>query len=186
MNGRLKRLLLPALFGCTAIAALASTTQEARAFCGFYVGGAGAKLFNDATQVVMMRDGTRTVLSMQNTYKGPPENFAMVIPVPVILQKENVKTLPLDAFDKIDKLGSPRLVEYWEQDPCPKNGMWGDQIGDAFGAGGLGLSGIGAGGVTVHVNVQGSLIGTGSKDDLAESLARLVGPQLDAIHRRSL
>ena len=49
-----------------------------------------------------------------------------------------------------------------------------------------GSGGIGAGGVTVHVNVQGSLIGTGSKDDLAESLARLVGPQLDAIHRRSL
>jgi hypothetical protein len=34
------------------------------------------------------------------------------------LQKENVKTLPMAMFDKIDKLASPRLVEYWEQDPC--------------------------------------------------------------------
>jgi hypothetical protein len=34
------------------------------------------------------------------------------------LQKENVKTLPMAIFDKIDKLASPRLVEYWEQDPC--------------------------------------------------------------------
>ncbi len=88
------------------------------AFCGFYVAGADDKLFNNATMVVLMREGTRTVLSMQNNYQGPPENFAMVVPVPVVLQKENVKTLPMPVFDKIDKLASPRLVEYWEQDPC--------------------------------------------------------------------
>jgi hypothetical protein len=64
------------------------------------------------------REGTRTVLSMQNNYQGTLENFAMVVPVPIILQKENVKTLPTNIFDKIDKLASPRLVEYWKQDPC--------------------------------------------------------------------
>ena len=90
----------------------------AAAFCGFYVSGADAKLFNDATQVVMMREGTRTVLSMQNTYKGPPQSFAMVVPVPVVLQKENVKTLPKDIFARVDQMTAPRLVEYWEQDPC--------------------------------------------------------------------
>ena len=45
--------------------------SPSRAFCGFYVGGAGAKLFNDATVVVLMREGTRTVLSMQNALQGP-------------------------------------------------------------------------------------------------------------------
>ncbi len=84
---------------------------DASAFCGFYVSGADAKLFNNATQVVLLRDGTRTVLSMQNDYRGPPQSFAMVIPVPVVLQKENVKTLPKDIFEKVDKLGAPRLVE---------------------------------------------------------------------------
>jgi hypothetical protein len=88
------------------------------AFCGFYVGGGNAKLFNNATQVVLMRDGTRTVLSMQNNYQGPPENFAMVVPVPIVLQKENVKILEKAVFDKVDQLDAPRLVEYWEQDPC--------------------------------------------------------------------
>ena len=44
---------------------------DSGAFCGFYVSGADAKLFNDATQVALMRDGTRTVLSMQNACKGP-------------------------------------------------------------------------------------------------------------------
>ena len=101
-----------------ALCALAAVPATSSAFCGFYVSGAGGKLFNNATQVVMMRQGTRTVLSMQNNYQGPPENFAMVVPVPVVLKKENVKTLPRDVFDKIDTLDSPRLVEYWEQDPC--------------------------------------------------------------------
>jgi MYXO-CTERM domain-containing protein len=105
-----------------AILALAAmgmlTPSQAHAFCGFYVSGADAKLFNEATQVVLMRDGMRTVLSMQNAYQGPPEAFAMVVPVPVVLQKENVKTLPREIFDKVDKLTAPRLVEYWEQDPC--------------------------------------------------------------------
>jgi len=98
--------------------ALMLIPSGADAFCGFYVSGAGAKLFNNATQVVLMRSGTRTVLSMQNNYQGPPQDFAMVVPVPEVLQEENVKTLPSDVFDRVDQLGAPRLVEYWEQDPC--------------------------------------------------------------------
>ena len=104
--------------GVLLAAALTTISVRSDAFCGFYVGGAGAKMFNDATVVVLMREGTRTVLSMQNTYKGPPEKFAMVVPVPVVLQEENVKTLERALFDHIDQLAAPRLVEYWEQDPC--------------------------------------------------------------------
>jgi MYXO-CTERM domain-containing protein len=91
---------------------------DAAAFCGFYVNGAGGDMFNDATQVVLMRAGTRTVLSMQNAYKGPVADFALVIPVPVVLQEQNVKTLPKEVFAKVDAMGAPRLVEYWEIDPC--------------------------------------------------------------------
>lgn len=100
--------------------ALASVlaTSDAGGFCGFYVSGADASLYNNATEVVLMRDGVRTVISMANNYQGPPEDFAMVVPVPVVLQKENVKTLPREVFARIDKLAAPRLVEYWEQDPC--------------------------------------------------------------------
>ncbi len=90
----------------------------AHAFCGFYVGGAGADLYNDATVVVMMRDGSRTVLSMQNDYTGPTEDFALVVPVPEVLEEGDVKTLPREVFSKIDTLAAPRLVEYWEMDPC--------------------------------------------------------------------
>jgi hypothetical protein len=90
----------------------------ARAFCGFFVAGGDAKLVNNASQVVLMRKGNRTVMTMSNNYQGPPSDFAMVVPVPVVLQKENVKTLPMDVFDRVDSLSAPRLVEYWEQDPC--------------------------------------------------------------------
>ena len=100
------------------LAAVTVVAASAHAFCGFYVAGGGAELFNNATQVVLMREGTRTVLSMQNNYQGPPEDFAMVIPVPVVLKKENVKTLKKEIFGRIDTLAAPRLVEYWEVDPC--------------------------------------------------------------------
>jgi hypothetical protein len=90
----------------------------AHAFCGFFVAGNDAKLTNDASQVVLLRKDNRTVMTMSNNYQGPPENFAMVVPVPVVLHKEDVKTLPHDVFDHIDSLSAPRLVEYWEQDPC--------------------------------------------------------------------
>jgi len=109
-----KRWTMAALAAALSIAA----PTAASAFCGFYVGGGGAALFNNATQVVLMREGTRTVLSMQNNYQGPIADFAMVVPVPVVLREENVKTLSKSVFDKVDQMGSPRLVEYWEQDPC--------------------------------------------------------------------
>lgn len=71
-----------------------------------------------------MREGTKTILSMQNRYKGPLEDFAMVVPVPQVLSEQSVKTLNKEIFDKIDTLTSPRLVEYWEQDPCLPQDDW--------------------------------------------------------------
>ena len=112
------RLLTFMFAAACGVGLLAGAPERAEAFCGFYVAGADAALYNDATMVVLMRDGKRTVLSMQNDYQGPPEDFALVIPVPVVLQEGDVKTLPKSVFARVDKLAAPRLVEYWEQDPC--------------------------------------------------------------------
>ena len=120
-----------------AVSASVAAPAAAGAFCGFYVSGADAELYNNATQVVLMREGSRTVLSMQNNYQGPPSDFAMVVPVPVVLQKENVKTLPREIFRKVDSLSAPRLVEYWEQDPCrPPEPPMSASAGAGFGAAG--------------------------------------------------
>jgi hypothetical protein len=51
-----------------------------RAFCGFYVAKADTKLFNKASQVVLARNGDRTVLTMANDYEGEAKDFALVIP----------------------------------------------------------------------------------------------------------
>jgi hypothetical protein len=115
------RLLSKFGLALTAAAVLAAPLvgeREAAAFCGFYVAGADAELYNNATMVVLMRDGTRTVLSMANNYQGPPQDFAMVVPVPVVLGEDDVRVLPAEIFSRVDKLAAPRLVEYWEQDPC--------------------------------------------------------------------
>jgi MYXO-CTERM domain-containing protein len=110
----MKRLGIAAVLG----AAMLCAPSAARAFCGFYVAGGDQQMFNDATQVVLMRKGTRTVLAMQNNYKGPPEAFAMVVPVPTVLKEADVKTLPKEVFANVERMGAPRLVEYWERDPC--------------------------------------------------------------------
>jgi hypothetical protein len=104
--------------------------RPAAAFCGFFVSGSDQKLVNSASQVVLMRKGNRTVMTMSNNYQGPPADFAMVVPVPVVLKKEQVRTLSPTIFSHIEQLTAPRLVEYWEQDPC------GPGLGAGYGKGG--------------------------------------------------
>jgi len=118
--------------------AISLPSSRAAAFCGFFVAGGDAKLTNNASQVVLMRKGNRTVMTMSNNYQGPPENFAMVVPVPVVLHKEDVRTLPADVFDRVDSLSAPRLVEYWEQDPCRSRDELYGIVGNGVGLGGLG------------------------------------------------
>ena len=60
------------------------------AFCGFYVARADTTLFNKASQVVLVRDGDRTVITMANDFEGDVEDFAIVIPVPTPIQRELV------------------------------------------------------------------------------------------------
>jgi uncharacterized protein (TIGR03382 family) len=100
------------------LAVLIGSTVEADAFCGFYVDTGGAAMFADATHVVLMREGTRTVLAMQNDYDGPVQDFAVVVPVPAVPRRGDIRTLPRAVFDRVNAMSAPRLVEYWEQDPC--------------------------------------------------------------------
>jgi TonB family protein len=128
--------------GCVLIAACCIILRagDAAAFCGFFVSSADGALHNSASHVVLLRSGSRTVMTMSNNYQGPPQDFAMVVPVPVVLQKEQVRTLEPSLLRRIDQLSAPRLVEYWEQDPCAPPAPYG-----GIGIGGLGTLGKGAG-----------------------------------------
>jgi hypothetical protein len=93
-------------------------SSQSQAFCGFYVGKADSSLFNEASQVILVRDGPRTVLSMQNDYKGELTDFAMVVPVPTILQRSQINVGDKKIFDRIDGFSAPRLAEYFDENPC--------------------------------------------------------------------
>ena len=75
-----------ALFAAASATAALALTGGAVAFCGFYVAKADTKLFNQASKVAIMRDGDRTVITMANDYQGDLKEFAMVVPVPVVLE----------------------------------------------------------------------------------------------------
>jgi hypothetical protein len=118
----------------TAIAAsvltVALTASSASAFCGFYVAKADAKLFNQASQVVLVRNEDKTVITMANDFKGDPKEFAIVVPVPVILQKGQIRIGDRALIEHLDAYSSPRLVEYFDEDPCvprprPESKMFG-------------------------------------------------------------
>jgi hypothetical protein len=88
------------------------------AFCGFYVARADTKLFNKASQVVLVRDGDRTVLTMANDFKGDLKEFAVVVPVPTVLQKDQIHVGDKALVEHLDAYSAPRLVEYFDEDPC--------------------------------------------------------------------
>ena len=73
-----------------ALCGLAAMPARARAFCGFYVGKSDTSLYNHASQVVMVRHDDKTVLSLMNDYQGEPSDFALVVPVPEILKREQI------------------------------------------------------------------------------------------------
>ena len=69
---------------CVALLTLSYTAQ---AFCGFYVAKAEGKLFNKSSQVIIVRDedNQKNTITMANDYQGDFNEFAMVVPVPVVL-----------------------------------------------------------------------------------------------------
>lgn len=87
-------------------------------FCGFFAGKSDATLVSEASSLVIMREGQRTALTLQPYYRGPIEDFSMILPVPSVIRRHQVKVLEPALLEQVDSLTAPRLVEYWEQDPC--------------------------------------------------------------------
>ncbi|OKH19342.1 DUF2330 domain-containing protein [[Limnothrix rosea] IAM M-220] len=106
-------------------------TQPAWAFCGFYVAKADTELYNQASQVIIARDGDRTVVTMANDYQGDVDDFAMVVPVPVVLKEDQVHVGESKIIKRLDDFSAPRLVEYFDSNPCQVNAF------DDFGGGWL-------------------------------------------------
>lgn len=115
-------------FVSLALLVFVSAPEPAFAFCGFYVARADSKLFNRASQVVLVRDGDRTVLTMSNDFRGEPpggggapplmKEFAVVVPVPTFIERGQIHVGERALIDHLDAFTAPRLVEYFDDDPC--------------------------------------------------------------------
>ncbi|PYN71949.1 MAG: DUF2330 domain-containing protein [Candidatus Rokuibacteriota bacterium] len=102
----------------TAMLTITSTAPAVLAFCGFYVAKADTKLFNQASQVVLVRHENKTVITMANDFKGDPKEFAIVVPVPTVLEKGQIRVGDRALIEHLDAYSAPRLVEYFDDDPC--------------------------------------------------------------------
>ena len=101
-----------------AILAVIWVAPNAWGFCGFYVAKADTKLYNKASQAIIARSGDRTILTMANDYQGNVKDFAIVVPVPTVLQQEQVRVGDPKIIERLDAFSAPRLVEYFDPDPC--------------------------------------------------------------------
>ena len=117
---KLKQMVMKSIMkkGAAIILLSAMITHEAAAFCGFYVSKADGTLKNKTSQVIIVRDGNRNVITMYNDFKGNLKDFAMVVPVPVVLEKKDIKVVDQAIFNTLNEYSKPRLVEYYDQNPC--------------------------------------------------------------------
>src|SRR6267142_4281699 len=102
----------------TAMLIVALAAPAVLAFCGFYVAKADTKLFNQASQVVLVRQEDKTVITMANDFKGDPKELAIVVPVPTVLEKGQIRVGDRALIEHLDAYSAPRLVEYFDPDPC--------------------------------------------------------------------
>ena len=106
------------MFGMVLAAALSLLAPAAQAFCGFYVARADGDLFNRASMVVYTRAGDTSVITMSSDYRGDPSEFAMIVPTPKVLDRRQVTTVPAATVAHLERYTAPRLVEYFDGDPC--------------------------------------------------------------------
>jgi hypothetical protein len=102
----------------SAAAIVALAAPGAQAFCGFYVAKADSKLYNKASKVVLAWDAGHTVITMASDYQGDPREFALVVPVPTFIERDQISVVEPALVDHLDAFTAPRLVEYFDDDPC--------------------------------------------------------------------
>lgn len=106
------------MFATTLALVMVWSAPPLLSFCGFYCAKADSKLFNKASQVVLVRDGDRTVMTMVSDFQGDPKEFALVVPVPTVLQREQIHVGDKALVEHLDAYSAPRLVEYFDGNPC--------------------------------------------------------------------
>lgn len=111
-------MIRPLVLALTFLTGLLLWSGSASAFCGFYVGKADNKLFNKASEVAIARHDDKTVITMANDFKGDVKEFALVVPVPTVLEKEQIHVGEAALLKHLADYSAPRLVEFFDENPC--------------------------------------------------------------------
>lgn len=106
------------------------------AFCGAYVGAEGDEIHNNASRIVLAREGTITTLTMFNDFEGDASTFGMVIPVSATIDADNIQLVVPELLDRLDRYSAPRLVQYTCEDFFNDDGITIDPMVVAPGTGG--------------------------------------------------
>ena len=105
-------------------------------FCGMSVGSPGVELTNSTSQVIISRLGDRTTLTMAPNYEGDATDFVMLVPVPVVLEEDDIRTARPELFQRLNDYSAPRVVEYacsdfeWDDEVPIDDGPADDGPGD--------------------------------------------------------
>ena len=100
------------LFLAIFLSIVSLNAKNVLAFCGFFVAKVNADMFNNRSEVAIAYQGDRATYSLAFDYKGKPEEFALVLPVPVVLKKQDVRVIPDTLFQRLNDFTAPRLVRY--------------------------------------------------------------------------
>ncbi len=96
----------------------AMSSSPAQAFCGFYAARADGALYNQASKVIYARDGENSTITMSSDYRGETADFALIVPTPKVLGQDQIRVVSTETVDHLDAFSAPRLVEYFDHDPC--------------------------------------------------------------------
>ena len=105
---------------------LAAAYPILTAMCGFMVAKVNVSkteiaLINKASQVILARSGDQTVVTMQSDYQGEAKDFALIIPVPEVPRKQDIRIANMTLFNKLNAYSSPRLVDFYDAAPCTRD-----------------------------------------------------------------
>jgi hypothetical protein len=104
--------------------------------------------YNPASAVVLVREGRRTVMTIEAAYEGPAVELSLVVPIPGAIGRENVRTVSGTAFRRLDQRTAPRVRHVFP--PCIRPGSLRAASAEGFGAG----ASAGGGGRTEAERVQ--------------------------------
>lgn len=97
------------------------TLAAASFACPTIATGTTNSLSFDTAQVVIVREGNRTTFSVSINPQGEGQGFALVMPVPEILEESEVRTLDGSIFATLDGYTAPRHVT---DAGCPRDSSY--------------------------------------------------------------